>query len=144
MTDKCVIAITPDGETIISNIDNINTGHTSCLIDIEHKLNLSSIYATDQMEHAWYLAGKGIISLQLAKDIVYIITAPKVDMITSVQLQKLYEIIKNNFNDVEIFGVDLVSSGNHETVIMGDKFEFGINELNEIFNFETLKNHRTK
>lgn len=79
-----VIAIMPNGAVIASAINEINSRHQCCFDDIETKLNLKSNCGTDQMEHAWYLARKGIISIQVAKDICYIITSPELDLIPPV------------------------------------------------------------
>lgn len=139
-----VIAIMPNGTVIASKIDEVNPRHWCCFDDIETKLNLKSNCGTDQMEHAWYLARKGIISFQVAKDICYIITSPEVELIPPAQLEKLSEIIQNNFYDVEIFGIDLVSKDKHKAVIIDDEYEFGIDTVNKIFNFDSSLKHKSR
>ena len=139
-----VIAIMPTGEVIASAIDEVNPKHWCCFDDIETKLNLKSNCGTDQMEHAWYLARKGIISFQVAKDICYIITSPEVEMIPPVQLKILSEIIENYFPDVEIFGIDLVSEDKHIPIIENDNYEFGIDTVRKVFNFTSLGRQKTR
>ena len=139
-----VIAVLPTGETIVSNINEENPRHWCCFDEIETKLNLNSNCGTDQMEHAWYLARKGIISFQVAKDICYIITSPELEMIPQEQLKGLDEIIENDFYDVENFGVDFVSKDKHQPVIIGSKYEFGIDDLNQMFNFDSIKKHHSR
>ncbi len=139
-----VIAIMPNGAVKASKIDKVNPRHWCCFDDIETKLNLKSNCGTDQMEHAWYLARKGIISIQVAKDICYIITSPELDLIPPVQLKMLSEIIKKNYNDVENFGIDLVSEDKHTPVIIDDEYEFGVDKVNEVFNFSSLQKHRSR
>ena len=139
-----VIVITPNGEVISSGFDEINPRHLYCFIDIENRLNLNIINKDVQIEHAWALAQIGIISFQIVKDINYIIVSPETDIITPVQLEKMYEIIKNNFSDVNIFGVDLVSNNGHKAIEVDGKYEFGLDELNKVFNFGSLENHKTR
>lgn len=139
-----VIAIMPNGAVKASKIDKVNPRHWCCFDDIETKLNLKSNCGTDQMEHAWYLARKGIISIQVAKDICYIITSPELDLIPPVQLKMLSEIIKKNYNDVENFGIDLVSEDKHTPIIIDDEYEFGVDKVNEVFNFSSLQKHKSR
>lgn len=139
-----VIAIMPNGAVKASVINKINPRHWCCFDDIETKLNLKSNCGTDQMEHAWYLARKGIISIQVAKDICYIITSPELDLIPPVQLKMLSEIIEKNYNDVENFGIDLVSEDKHTPVIIDDEYEFGVDKVNEVFNFSSLQKHKSR
>lgn len=139
-----VIAIMPNGAVIASAINEINSRHWCCFDDIETKLNLKSNCGTDQMEHAWYLARKGIISIQVAKDICYIITSPELDLIPPVQLKMLSEIIEKNYNDVENFGIDLVSEDKHTPIIIDDEYEFGVDKVNEVFNFSSLQKHKSR
>ncbi len=139
-----VIAIMPNGAVIPSAINKINSRHWCCFDDIETQLNLKSNCGTDQMEHAWYLARKGIISIQVAKDICYIITSPELDLIPPVQLKMLSEIIEKNYNDVENFGIDLVSEDKHTPIIIDDEYEFGVDKVNEVFNFSSLQKHKSR
>lgn len=139
-----VIAIMPNGAVKASKIDEVNPRHWCCFDDIETKLNLKSNCGTDQMEHAWYLARKGIISIQVAKDICYIITSPELDLIPPVQLKMLSEIIEKNYNDVENFGIDLVSEDKHTPIIIDDEYEFGVDKVNEVFNFSSLQKHKSR
>ncbi len=139
-----VIAIIPNGEVIVNYLDEVNPRHWCCFDEIETKLNLNSNCGTDQMEHAWYLARKGIISFQVAKNICYIITSPEVDQISPVQLEKFYEVIDFGFHDVEMFGVDLVSKDSHRPIEIDNCYEYGIDGLNQIFGFDSIKKHKTR
>lgn len=139
-----VVAIIPTGEIIVSMVDEKNPRHWCCFDDIETKLNLTSNAGTDQMEHAWYLARKGIISLQIVPNLCYIITAPEVKKIMPVQLENLYELIEENFSEVKQFGVDLVTEDKHIPIEINNQFEYGIEELKQIFGFDLPENHKRR
>lgn len=139
-----VIIITQDGKILESYVDDIDPHHWCCFVDLENKLNLESNCGTDQMEHAWYLARKGIISFQVVNVLSTIVVSPEVDMISPVQLEKMQEVIKNKFDNEDTFGVDLVSNDKHRPIIIGDNDEYGFDGLNEIFHFDDLEKHKTR
>ncbi len=141
--EDSVIIITQNGEEIVCNRDDINTHHWHCFAEIENKLNLDSNGGNDAMEHAWYLARKGIISFQVVKNQPSLIVSPEVDMVSPVQLEKMHEVV-NNFNDEDEFAVDLVSNNEHRPIIINDSDVFGFDELNEIFHFDDLEKHKTR
>ena len=141
--EDSVIIITQNGEEIVCNRDDINTHHWHCFTEIENKLNLDSNGGNDAMEHAWYLARKGIISFQVVKNQPSLIVSPEVDMVSPVQLEKMHEVV-NNFNDEDEFAVDLVSNNEHRPIIINDSDVFGFDELNEIFHFDDLEKHKTR
>ncbi len=141
--EDSVIIITQNGEEIVCNRDDINTHHWHCFVEIENKLNLNSNGGNDAMEHAWYLARKGIISFQVVKNQPSLIVSPEVDMVSPVQLEKMHEVV-NNFNDEDEFAVDLVSNNEHRPIIINDSDVFGFDELNEIFHFDDLEKHKTR
>ncbi len=138
-----VIIITQDGEEIVCNRDDINTHHWSCFSEIENKLNLDSNGGNDAMEHAWYLARKGIISFQVVKNQPNLIVSPEVDMVSPVQFEKMHEVVKN-FSDEDEFGVELVSNNEHRPIIINGSDVFGFDELNEIFHLDDLEKHKTR
>ena len=138
-----VIIITQDGEEIVCNRDDINTHHWCCFSEIENKLNLDSNGGNDPMEYAWYLARKGIISFQVVKNQPNLIVSPEVDMVSTVQFEKMHEVVKN-FSDEDEFGVELVSNNEHRPIIINDSDVFGFDELNEIFHLDDLEKHKTR
>lgn len=138
-----VIVILPNGEYCIEEASEINSRHWGCFKEIEKKLNLNSNYGTDAMEHAWFLARNGIISIQVAKRIDFcIIVSPIVDKISENQLNKFNEIIKNNFSDIEGFGVDLVNDSEHKVVEIEGQYQFDYDGLSQIFGFDACKSHK--
>ena len=56
----------------------------------------------------------------------------------------LSEIIEKNYNDVENFGIDLVSEDKHTPIIIDDEYEFGVDKVNEVFNFSSLQQHKSR
>lgn len=143
--DDGVIAITKEGEVLVSRRNKINARHWCCLDEIEGYLNLNSNAGTEQMEHAWFLAKNGIISLQIVKDLVYIIVSPEVDMLEPAQLQRFYEVIETNFSNVGMFGVDLVSEdGKHKSIEIDNQFEYGIKQIYQIFTPNSSVNHKRR
>lgn len=139
--DNGVIVITPEGEILTSYVDDINPRHWCCFVDVENKLNLESNCGIDQMEHAWYLARQGILSLQIAKSINWsLITSPEIDTLSSTQLEKLDEILKNDVGEE----IDFVLNDKHRPVIINNNSSFKIDELNEIFHFNNLEKHKTR
>lgn len=138
-----VIIITQNGEEIVCNRDDINTHHWGCFSEIENKLNLDSNGGNDAMEHAWYLARKGIISFQVVKNQPNLIVSPEVDMVSPVQFEKMHEVV-NNFSDEDEFGVELVSNNEHRPIIINNSDVFGFDELNEIFHLDDLEKHKTR
>lgn len=138
-----VIVILPNGEYYIEEASEINSRHWCCFKEIEKKINLNSNYETDVMEHAWFLARNGIISIQVAKRIdFYIIVSPIVDKISENQLNKFNEIIKNNFSDIESFEVDLVNGLDHKVVEIEGHYQFDYDGLSQIFGFNACKSHK--
>lgn len=143
MEKNFVIIILPNGEYFIEEASETNSRHWCCFEEIEKKINLNSNYGMDAMEHAWFLARNGIISIQVAKRIdFYIIVSPIVDKISENQLNKFNEIIKNNFSDIESFEVDLVNGLDHKVAQIEGHYQFDYDGLSQIFGFNACKSHK--
>ena len=72
------------------------------------------------------------------------ITSPEIDILSSTQLEKLDEILKNDVGEEIDFEVDFVLNDKHRPVIINNNSSFKIDELNEIFHFNNLEKHKTR
>ncbi len=140
--DRGVIAINEEGEVLVTKFDEINVNHSCCFSDIEENIDLDPDYGMDQMEHAWFLARNGIISFQIAKNICYLITSP--DTITSIQLERFFEVVRAGFRDVKQFSVDLVDGDHHVAIEIDGKSEYDISGLQKCFSYCSLKKKRVR
>lgn len=140
--DDGVIAITKEGEVLVSRRNKINARHWCCYDDIEESLNLNSGCGIDTMGHAWFMTKNGFISMMIdviGKDLICLIASPKVEKLEPIQLKKLYEVLQFNFKDsLPKFSISLGTENDNEEIEENGKYDFGFEKVYQTFNFDSF------